>query len=239
MNDSAAAPAIQARGVVKRYEQGRVAALAGVDLSIARGEWVAICGPSGCGKTTLLNLIAAIDVPDAGELTVCGHSVGRLRNGDEDSFRRNVIGLVFQLHNLLPLLSSLENVQIPLLPSSVPPGERAARAAELLERVGLAARLHARPPTLSGGERQRVAVCRALVNRPKVLLADEPTGALDSRSGDQLLDLLAELRTELAMTLVVVTHDPHVAARADRVIHMLDGRVVGEPHDAPLTPLFT
>jgi putative ABC transport system ATP-binding protein len=223
MNDG---PAILARGLVKRFEQGRVTALDGIDFDVQSREWVAVCGPSGCGKSTLLNIISAVESPDGGSLTVCGQTVGDLRNGRADVFRRQTIGLVFQLHNLLPRLTALENVQVPLVGAHTPPAERVARAAELLCRVGLEHRLHARPPTLSGGERQRVAVCRALVNRPRVLLADEPTGALDSRSGSQLLGLLADLRRELDMTLVVVTHDGDVAARADRVLHMLDGRIV-------------
>jgi putative ABC transport system ATP-binding protein len=224
MNDGVSSGSIRARGLVKRYEQGRVTAVAGVDLDVQRGEWVAIAGPSGCGKSTLLNLIAAIDLPDAGELTVCGRDLVHFRGEHADQYRREAIGLVFQLHNLLPRLTALENVQVPLLAGRTPAAERVSRAAELLHRVGLDHRAHARPPTLSGGERQRVAVCRALVNRPSLLLADEPTGALDSQSGERLLDLLAELRAETQTTLVVVTHDPQVAARADRVIHMLDGR---------------
>ncbi len=228
--------AIRARGLGKRYEQGRVTALAGVDLDVARGEWVAICGPSGCGKSTLLNMIAAIDTPDAGELTVCGRELRRLEAAQADAFRRETVGMIFQLHNLLPRLTALENVQIPLLPRRVPAGERVQRAAALLRRVGLEPRMHARPPTLSGGERQRVAICRALVNQPAILLADEPTGALDSHSGDRFFELLAELQVERALTLVVVTHDPRVAARAQRVVQMLDGaiRPATEPADAKL-----
>lgn len=216
---------IHARGLAKRYEQGRVTALADAHLDVQRGEWLAICGPSGCGKTTLLNLLAAIEAPDGGDLTVCGHALGRLPARSADAFRRATIGLVFQLHNLLPRLTALENVQIPLLPVRLPAAERAHRAATLLRRVGLAHRMHARPPTLSGGERQRVAICRALVNRPAVLLADEPTGALDSHSGDLFFELLTELQAEQGVTLIVVTHDPRVAARAQRVVHMLDGKL--------------
>lgn len=218
--------AVLARGLVKRYEQGRVHALDGVDLEVRRGEFVAICGPSGCGKTTLLNMISAIDRPDAGSLAVCGNDLAAFRDGAADAYRRRTIGLVFQLHNLLPLLTALENVQVPLLGTGLAAGERVRRAADLLRRVGLAERMHARPPMLSGGERQRVAVCRALINRPSLLLADEPTGALDSHSGAALFDLLAELRGELGTTLVVVTHDAQVAARAGRIVHMLDGQVV-------------
>jgi putative ABC transport system ATP-binding protein len=228
MSETVAPLVIRARNLVKSYEQGRVTAVAGIDLDVRRGDWVAVSGPSGCGKTTLLNLLAAIEAPDAGELSVCGREAGALQDGRADRFRRESIGLVFQLHNLLPRLTAIENVQVPLLAGDVPAARRVEQAAALLRRVGLGHRLDARPPTLSGGERQRVAVCRALVNRPQVLLADEPTGALDSHAGDQLLDLLGELRGELQTTLIVVTHDPQVAARADRVLHMLDGRIVRE-----------
>lgn len=225
MNESRRAPAISVCKLAKRYESGRVVALDGIDLDIGAGEWVSICGPSGCGKSTLLNLLAAIDSPDAGTLNVCGTNVEQLRGPAADTYRRDTVGLVFQLHNLLPRLTAIENVQIPLLPTAIAAVERASRAAELLRRVGLEHRSHALPPTLSGGERQRVAICRALINRPRVLLADEPTGALDSASGQQLLELFAALQTEFGMTLVVVTHDHGVAQRADRVIHMLDGRI--------------
>ncbi|MFO0840504.1 MAG: ABC transporter ATP-binding protein [Phycisphaerae bacterium] len=228
--------AIRARGLVKQYEAGRVQALRGVDLDICRGEFVAICGPSGCGKTTLLNLISAIDVPDAGELAVCGCDVTRFRDGEADALRRETVGLVFQLHNLLPLLTASENVQTPLLGAKVPAAERVQRAEALLRRVGLGDRLNARPPTLSGGERQRVAICRALVNRPSILLADEPTGALDSASGEAIFALLADLRAELGMTLVVVTHDATVAGRAERVIRMRDGRIECDA-DRPNSPV--
>lgn len=219
------APAIRARGLVKRYEQGRIAALDGVDLDIDAGEFVAICGPSGCGKSTLMNMISAIDRPDAGELCVCGEDLSRLDHRRADAFRRSVIGLIFQLHNLIPRFTAVENVQVPLIGSDIPGAQRVSKAVDLLRRVGLNDRLGAMSPTLSGGERQRVAICRALVNQPRVLLADEPTGALDSRSGDALFDLLDDLRAETGMTLIVVTHDPRVAARARRTLHMLDGRM--------------
>ena len=225
MSDHAPA-AIEARGMTKRYEQGRVTALDAIDLHVRRGEWIAICGPSGCGKTTLLNMISAIDAPDAGELRVCERDLGNFRDGDADAFRRDTIGIVFQLHNLLPRLTALENVLIPKLGGGTGSSpDDAARARMLLERVGLGHRINALPPTLSGGERQRVAICRALINEPKVLLADEPTGALDSGSGDQLLGLLADLRRETGMTLIVVTHDSRVASRGERIVQMLDGRI--------------
>lgn len=223
----AATLAIRACGLAKHYEQGRVTALDAIDLDVRAGEWIAVCGPSGCGKTTLLNMISAIDAPDAGELRVAGHDVKQFRDGQADEFRRRTIGIIFQLHNLLPRLTAIENVQIPLLarPTGVSTSD-ARRASDLLTRVGLGHRLNSLPPTLSGGERQRVAICRALIHQPQILLADEPTGALDSRSGDQLLELLAELQRETGMTLIVVTHDTRVAERAGRIVRMLDGRIV-------------
>jgi len=231
MSDTAKSPAptaaaISARGLVKHYEGGRIHALAGLDVDIAGGEFVAICGPSGCGKTTLLNLIAAIDRPDAGELTVAGCSLAGLSAASADAFRRDTIGLVFQLHNLLPDLTALENVQVPMLPVRQSNQRRRSRALELLRQVGLEDRADARPTVLSGGERQRIAIARALANQPRILLADEPTGALDSKNGQRLLDLLDELQHAAETTLIVVTHDPYIAARAGRVLHMLDGRIV-------------
>ena len=221
-------PAICVRGLVKRYEQGRITALSGVDLDVAAGEFVAVCGPSGCGKSTLLNMLAAIDRPDEGSAVVCGRDLGRLDPAETNRYRASTIGLVFQLHNLLPNLTATENVQAALLASNQSAPARLERARRLLDRVGLSDRSSALPSKLSGGERQRVAIARALANEPKVLLADEPTGALDSKTGDRLFDLLAELQRDLHTTLVVVTHDPRVAARAGRVVHMLDGRIEKE-----------
>jgi putative ABC transport system ATP-binding protein len=226
---------ISARGLAKHYEAGRVRALDGLDLEIAAGEFVAICGPSGCGKTTLLNLIAAIDRPDAGTLHVGDRAVNSLPDAEADAFRRSAVGLIFQLHNLLPDLTALENVQIPMLPTGLAPHRRRQRALGLLDRVGLASRANALPPVLSGGERQRVAIARALANEPRILLADEPTGALDSKNGQRLLDLLDELQQSARTTLVVVTHDARIAARANRVLHMLDGRIT-TPTDAAAAP---
>lgn len=217
--------AVQARALVKRYEDGGIRAVDGLDLDIAAGEFVAICGPSGCGKTTLLNLIAAIDKPDAGDLRVAGQSLSAMSAAESDAFRRQTIGLVFQLHNLLPSLTALENVQAPMLAARLAPGERLERARRLLERVGLGPRMDALPPKLSGGERQRVAVARSLANAPAILLADEPTGSLDSENGARLLELLSELQRDAGTTLIVVTHDREVASCADRVIQMRDGRV--------------
>lgn len=221
--------AIEARGLVKRYEGGRVVALDALDLHVASGEFVAICGPSGCGKSTLLNVLSAIDQPDAGTIRVCGHALAGLTSSQADRFRSSVVGLVFQLHNLLPNLTATENVQVPLLAANVPAADRIRRAEELIEQVGLGDRASALPADLSGGERQRVAIARGLAHRPRVLLADEPTGALDSKTGERLFDLLSAMQRERELTLVVVTHDPHVAGRADRTLHMLDGRFVDEP----------
>ncbi len=226
-SDSEAAPlAIHARGLVKRYEQGRIVALDGLDLDVKAGLFVAVCGPSGCGKSTLLNVISAIDRPDAGELSVCGQPLADLGEAGANRFRSSVVGLVFQLHNLLPGLTALENVQVPMLATGRDGHGRVRRARELLARVGLADRQQALPTVLSGGERQRVAIARALANDPRLLLADEPTGAIDSKTGEKLFDLLTELQADFGTTLLVVTHDHHVAARANRVVHMLDGRII-------------
>jgi putative ABC transport system ATP-binding protein len=217
--------AIDARGVRKSFEGGRIVALAGMDLAVAPGEFVAIAGPSGCGKSTLLHLLAALDVPDAGTIRVGDHDLGR-SGEDLSHYRARHVGMVFQLHNLLPALTASENVQLPLFELGLSGRRRRERADRLLALVGLAERAGSRPPQLSGGERQRVAIARALANEPPVLLADEPTGSLDSESGRLVLDLLGELRASRSFTLVLVTHDAAVAARSDRIVHMLDGRAV-------------
>jgi putative ABC transport system ATP-binding protein len=211
-----------ARDLVKTYENGRTRALNGVSLEIFSGEFVAICGPSGSGKSTLLNLIGALDRPDSGELWVAGEDLTR-SHGDLAGFRARKVGFIFQLHNLIPSLTAIENVLIPTL--ELNGRDAPARARELLERVGLADKAHRRPPELSGGERQRVAVARALVNNPALILADEPTGSLDSKTEQAVLELLRELQSERGVTLILVTHDPRVAQSADRVIELVDGRV--------------
>ncbi|MFN4217916.1 MAG: ABC transporter ATP-binding protein [Candidatus Bipolaricaulia bacterium] len=218
-------PIVVARDLVKTYENGRTRALDGVSLEVRRGEFVAICGPSGSGKSTLLNLIGALDNPDSGELWVAGEDLTRHR-GDLAHFRARKVGFIFQLHNLIPSLTALENVLIPTLELNHSRRDAQTRARELLERVGLGDKAHRRPPELSGGERQRVAVARALVNNPEIVLADEPTGSLDSKNEKHVLDLLRELQSERGVTLILVTHDPRVAQRADRVIELLDGRVI-------------
>jgi putative ABC transport system ATP-binding protein len=208
--------------VRKGFEDGRIHALEDVSLHLEPGELVALTGSSGSGKSTLLNLIGALDRPDAGEIHVAGQDVARL--DDPAAYRAEVVGFVFQFHNLITTLTALENVQIPMIGRRGRP-ERERRARELLEEVGLSDRADAYPPTLSGGERQRVAIARALANEPRLLLADEPTGALDSETGQQILDLLRRLRDEHGTTILLVTNDDAVAAQADRVVRLRDGRL--------------
>jgi putative ABC transport system ATP-binding protein len=218
------APIIEVRGVTKSFDRGMIVALRGADLSVARSEFVALVGPSGCGKSTLLHLIAALDRADSGEIVVAGHDFHE--TGDLNHVRALDIGLIFQLHNLLPTLSAAENVQVPMFESKLGARERRERAAELLALTGLEGKDRKRPAELSGGERQRVAIARALANEPSILLADEPTGSLDSASGARILELMEDLRARRGLTILMVTHDMSVAARADRIVHMLDGRIV-------------
>jgi putative ABC transport system ATP-binding protein len=226
---------IEVAHVAKSFEGGRIRALDDVSFSVADGELVALTGPSGCGKSTLLNLIGALDRPDEGEIRVGGHDLARL--ADSSRYRAETVGFVFQFHNLISTLSALENVQVPMLGRTAR-AERERRARELLDEVGLAARVRNRPPTLSGGERQRVAIARALANGPSVLLADEPTGALDSETGAQIVALLRRVRDEHGTTILLVTNDDAVAAQADRILRLRDGRLsaTSEPATAPLQP---
>jgi putative ABC transport system ATP-binding protein len=217
-------PLIDVRHVEKSFEEGRIVALRGMDLSVERGEFVAIVGPSGCGKSTLLHLIAALDLPDSGTIRVGDHNLDSGR--DLSHYRARHIGMVFQLHNLLPSLTALENVEVPMFELGAGRRERRERARRLLELVGLSEREGNRPPELSGGERQRVAIARALANDPPILLADEPTGSLDSEAGENVLDLLEALRRDRGLTIVLVTHDSEVASRADRLVRMRDGQAV-------------
>lgn len=223
--DTGPQTAVSARNLRKTYESGRIIALDDLSLDISEGEFVAICGPSGCGKSTLLNLITCIDRPDSGSLRVFDRNLTRINDLSADAFRANDVGLVFQLHNLLPHLTALENVQVPMLGRSGNARDRSRRAGDVLQRVGLSDRMNSLPTTLSGGERQRVAVARALANQPRLILADEPTGSLDSTTGERLMNLLMELRDSMRMTLIVVTHEHGVAEKADRTIRMLDGRI--------------
>ena len=225
---------IDVTGVRKAYEQGRIQALAGMNLHVASGEYVALVGPSGCGKSTLLHLIAALDRPDEGTIHVAGHDLALER--DLSHYRARHVGIVFQLHNLLPTLTALENVQVPMFETGVRAAERERRARRLLELVGMKGRDGNRPAELSGGERQRVAIARALANEPEVILADEPTGSLDSTSGLHVMELLESVCRGRHATLVVVTHAPDLARRADRIVHMLDGRDVPAPEARAVAP---
>ncbi|UCH87289.1 MAG: ABC transporter ATP-binding protein [Dehalococcoidia bacterium] len=215
---------IDIQDVVKTYEEGRIHALNGATLQIREGEFVAITGPSGCGKSTLIHLIAALDRPDSGRIAVNGVDLARM--GDLSRYRAREVGLVFQLHNLLPTLSAAANVQVPMYEAELSFWDRRAKAQRLLEAVGLGDRASTPPTKLSGGERQRVAIALALANDPPLLLADEPTGNLDSKAGEMVLDLLRSIQRERGVTLVLVTHDLRIAGSAERIVRMLDGRVV-------------
>lgn len=211
-----------------RKEYGDATALDGVSLRVESGEAVAIMGPSGCGKSTLLNVIAGLDRPSTGRVEVHDEDLSELSEAGLALFRRRRIGFVFQFFNLLDDLPALDNVALAAQLMGVRAGQARRRALELFEELGIADRRNAYPATLSGGERQRVAVARALMNRPALLLADEPTGALDSRTGEQVMDLLLDLN-QIGQTLLLVTHDPAVAERcASRVVELADGRIVGE-----------
>jgi len=226
MSDSALAaaetPLLRAEGLVKYYPDGNVQALRGVSLAITAAESVAITGPSGCGKSTLLHLLGGLDRPTKGEVYFRGEAFSRL---DIDRFRAREVGFVFQSFYLMPTLNALENVQIPMFEGPWPPGERRKRAERLIEEVGLAHRKLHRPGQLSVGERQRIAIARALANDPCILLADEPTGNLDSKSQEEIIHLLQQLRDERRLTLVIVTHSHEVARSADRRIPIKDGQI--------------
>jgi putative ABC transport system ATP-binding protein len=218
---------IQSSGLSRNYNVGKtvVAALSEVNLEVGRGEFAALVGASGSGKSTLLNLIGGLDRPSAGKIQVDDLSLTEVSDDRLVRYRREQVGFIFQSFNLLPTLSALENVESPMVLAEVPRGERRDRAMKLLESVGLGARAIHRPNELSGGEKQRVAIARALANSPSLLLADEPTGNLDSKTGATILELLCGLIKAKGLTLVIVTHDTEVAARADRIIHLRDGRV--------------
>lgn len=226
MNESDAA--LEVRGLVKRYSMGEeeVRAVDGVSLRVGRGDFAAVMGPSGSGKTTLLNLLGCIDRPTSGEVFVGGREVSALNDRDMDLVRLRRIGFVFQRINLIPILNAAENIELPMEIAGVPAEERIARAVELLDAVGLRGRARHRPSQMSAGEQQRVGIARALANRPDVLLADEPTGNLDSRTTKDIIALLKRINEENGHTLVLVTHNPEVADAARRCIHMRDGKIV-------------
>jgi putative ABC transport system ATP-binding protein len=214
---------IEIKNLKKTYDRGGIVALDGINLEIKKGEFVSITGPSGSGKSTLLNMIGALDQADEGSIHVAGYDL--MEKKDFSSFRLKEIGFIFQLHNLIPNLTASENVQIPMLRPDVSDEEMVQRAAELLNSVNLGNRLDQVPTKLSGGERQRIAIARALVNHPSIILADEPTGALDSKMGDIILELLREIHKKENVTLILVTHEEYVAQSADRVISMMDGKI--------------
>jgi predicted ABC-type transport system involved in lysophospholipase L1 biosynthesis ATPase subunit len=232
MNDDAPVPALlTARGLTKSFRLGRrdVEVLRGVDLCVGRGEFVALRGASGAGKSTLLQILGGLDTPTAGEVDFEGERLSRLGPRELARFRNTRVGFVFQAYHLLPELDALENVCVPARLSRRSAADAEARARDLLERVGLAHRLDHRPAELSGGEQQRVAIARALMNDPELVLADEPTGNLDSHTGEEIIGLLCALQAEGQKTLVIATHDAHVAARAPRVVELVDGQLHAAP----------
>jgi ABC-type lipoprotein export system ATPase subunit len=221
---------VEARGVEKEYAAGgvRVHALRGVDLSISRGEIVAVMGPSGCGKTTLLNCLSGLDEFDEGEVFVGGESISGMSERKRTRLRAEKMGFIFQTYNLIPVLSAIENVELPLLVAGAKPKDARRRATSVLTTVGVPEQAGKRPNEMSGGQQQRVTVARALVNHPAIVWADEPTGALDSETSAEIVDLLVELNREQGQTFVLVTHEASVARLAHRIIRMSDGRIEGD-----------
>jgi lipoprotein-releasing system ATP-binding protein len=220
---------LEAHDLHKSYSIGRrtLEVLCGVSLTVARSEFLALRGASGAGKSTLLHLLGGLDTPNRGMIRFVGQDLASLSNLSLSCWRNRKIGFIFQAYHLLPELDALENVCLPARLARVPAGTAEQKGRELLERVGLGERMEHKPYELSGGEQQRVAIARALINSPELLLADEPTGNLDSHTGEQIIDLLCTLRTELQTTLIIATHDAKVASRAPRVMELIDGRIAG------------
>lgn len=227
-------PLLDLKGITKEYKLGKtiVRALRGLDLNIEEGEIVAIMGPSGSGKSTLMHIVGALDTPTGGTATLDGQDLQQLKERQLVTLRGKKVGFVFQTFNLIQTLSAQQNVELPMIFQGIRKGERARRAKELLSKVGLADRVRHRPNELSGGERQRVAIARALANDPEIILADEPTGNLDSESGAPILALLKKLSTDDGRTVIIVTHDPDATAIADRIVRLRDGCVVEEMRNA-------
>jgi putative ABC transport system ATP-binding protein len=223
-------PLLEATGLRKAYRLGDacVSALRGVDMRVARGEFLVVAGPSGSGKTTLFNLLGTLDEPDAGRIVFDGHDLATRSAAEKTHLRRRCLGFVFQSFNLVPVLSAYENVEYPLWIDGVPALERKRRVAEVLAAVGLASRMEHRPDHLAGGERQRVSLARALVHNPLLVLADEPTANLDSKTGRAIVDLLVHLNAERGTTFLLATHDPAIIERAPRTIHLSDGEVTAD-----------
>ena len=213
---------IEINDLKKSYDNGKIKALNGMDLVVKKGEFISIMGPSGSGKSSLLNMIGALDIADEGSINVAGIDLRKTKNLSE--FRSKEIGFVFQMHNLIPNLSVIENVEIPMFETNASSKDMRERALELLKSVNLEDKIDQKPTKLSGGERQRVAIARALVNHPSIILADEPTGSLDSKTGEVILNLLKDLHTKENVTLVMVTHEPYVGNMAERIVNVLDGK---------------
>jgi ABC-type lipoprotein export system ATPase subunit len=230
---------IDAIQVHKTYDTGstRVQALRGVDFHVKRGEMVAVMGPSGCGKTTLLNCLSGLDRIDSGEIWLEGKNLGEMADKERTEYRALRMGFVFQVYNLLPVLNAVENVELPLLVAGIRPKEARERAMQALKTVGLEQWARHRPAELSGGQRQRVTVARSLVNNPAIVWADEPTGALDSKTAGEIMGLMRELNANQQMTIVIVTHDPGVGAQCNRVVQMRDGLIVDEGLDFVPPPI--
>jgi putative ABC transport system ATP-binding protein len=226
----AGAPLIRIRGLAKSYHRGEqdIAVLLGIDLDVAAGEFVALMGPSGSGKSTLLNLIAGIDQPSAGTIQIGGIDIATLGEGELADWRAAHVGFIFQFYNLIPVLSAFENVELPLLLTGLSARQRRERVAQVMALVALSDRADHLPSELSGGQQQRVAIARALVGDPTLIVADEPTGDLDRATGEEVLSLLEQLVAELGKTIVMVTHDPKAAARAQRLVHLEKGVLVDE-----------
>ena len=227
---------IRAEGVSKSYDTGttKVQALRGVDFTVQRGEMVAVMGPSGCGKTTLLNCLSGLDDVDAGTIWLDGQDLAKMGDRKRTDYRAKRMGFVFQVYNLLPVLSAVENVELPLLVAGGRPKDARQRSIQALATVGLAEWAKHRPAELSGGQRQRVTIARSLVNDPAIVWGDEPTGALDSSNATEIMSLLRELNASQGLTLVLVTHDPGVGAQCDRIVRMRDGEIVGEETPSPV-----
>jgi putative ABC transport system ATP-binding protein len=228
--NNAGQPIVIVDEIHKFFTRGseRIDVLNGLSLEVPRGEFLALMGPSGSGKTTLLNLIAGLDKPSAGRVVVAGQEISSMNEGQLARWRTRNIGFVFQFYHLIPVLTAFRNVELPLLLLPLSRAQRRQQVLNALEIVGLADRVHHRPGQLSGGQQQRVGIARAIVTDPAIIVADEPTGDLDARSAEEILDLMCELRSSLGKTIIMVTHDPRAAQRADRILHLDKGRLVTE-----------
>lgn len=233
---TAAEEIIVARDVVKTYDTGtdRLQALKSVNFTVRRGEMVAVMGPSGCGKTTLLNCLSGLDDVDSGQIHLEGQDLAKMSDRARTTYRAKRMGFIFQVYNLLPVLNAIENVELPLLVAGVSPKEARSRSLDALERVGISDWAKHRPAELSGGQRQRVTIARSLVNNPALIWADEPTGALDSKTANDIIELLRDLNVRDGLSCVIVTHDPGIGMRCDRIVRMRDGSVVSDGNAAVL-----